>query len=94
MTEVKAVVKNFVLEKFLTGTDSGELQDDTPLFHFGILDSYNVLVLIKFLENSFQISVAAREIDARNFDSLNLIETFVKGKLLNRTGAARPKIIE
>ena len=81
MDEIRAKVREFILEEFLPGEDSAELKSDTPLMTGGILDSIATLKLVAFLEESFAIRLAAHETDVEYLDTLQAIEELVQSKL-------------
>ena len=73
-------VREFVLENFLVGDDTG-LSPDTSFLEKGIIDSTGILELVSFLEESFGIKVADEELVPENLDSLANIEAFLCRKL-------------
>lgn len=74
-------VKDYILREFLTGEDPNELMNDTPLITSGILDSIATLKLITFLEEEFDITVAAHEADSENLNTMTDICNLVRSKL-------------
>ena len=83
--EVKSATKDFVLREFLQGEDPDELQDDTPLMTGGILDSIATLKLVAFLEEQFNIRLAAHEADVDHLNTLNDIADLVRAKRGTKT---------
>jgi acyl carrier protein len=59
----------------------------TPLFRTHVLDSLNLLSLITFLEERFEIKVHATEIVFENFDTVNHLVAFLEDK---RAARAQP----
>ena len=74
------VVKSFILNEFLPGEDPSNLTPTTPLMSAGILDSLATLKLITFLEQEFNIRVAAHEADEEHFDTLEAICSLIDSK--------------
>jgi acyl carrier protein len=74
------VIRRYILEEFLPGEDPGNLTPTTPLMSTGILDSLSTLKLISFLEQEFNIKVAAHESDEENFNTLQAISNLVDSK--------------
>ena len=72
---IKAAVKQMILREFLPGEDSEELKDDTELMTSGILDSVGTLKLVTLMEEQFDISLEAHEVD---LDNLNTIADIVR----------------
>lgn len=71
--------KQFIIDNFLFG-DGSKLDNDTPLFEKGIIDSTGVLELVAFVEDNFNVTVADDELVLENFSSLNAIEKFLQSK--------------
>jgi acyl carrier protein len=67
----------FLCERFRTSI-RGELGADDPLFSSGIIDSFGVLELIAFLEDSFGISIDTTKHELTEFDTINKIVDFVR----------------
>ncbi len=78
--EVKSKTKAFILAEFLEGEDPNELQDDTPLITGGILDSIATLKLVSFIEETFNVRLAAHEADVDHLNTLNDIADLVEVK--------------
>lgn len=84
MAENNAIVsttKNFIMAEFLEGEDPDEVTEDVELITSGILDSLATIKLIKFLENTFNVSIEAHEADEENLNTLADIANLVAGKL-------------
>jgi acyl carrier protein len=75
-----AVVKDFILDKFLQGEDPHLLTPTTELVRSGILDSLATLELVGFLEERFGIELEAHELGGR-LSTLADIERLVTSKL-------------
>lgn len=78
--DIQAAVKEFILSEFLPGEDPGELTDTTPLITGGILDSIATLKVVLFIEERFNVSFDAHEVDRENFDSIANIVRIVSAK--------------
>lgn len=55
------------------GLASDELQDDTPLFTGGLLDSFSMVDLIQFLEEESGLQMSETEVNLENLDSVERI---------------------
>lgn len=80
-TDIAAQVKQYILDEFLPGEDPNELQTDTPLITTGILDSVATLKLVAFLEERFNIGLAAHEADVEYLNTIGDITKLVQSKL-------------
>ncbi len=77
-------IRNFILSCFLPGSEASELHDDDLLFESGIIDSTGAMRLLFFLEERFDIHVKDEELFPRNFESVDRILAFVKGKVVDQ----------
>lgn len=78
----RELVRDFVLKELLRGeADADELDDSTPLFSTGILDSRSVLRLVTFLEDELEITVSPTEADPQNLNTISDIVDLVREKL-------------
>lgn len=78
--DITRAVKEFMLKELLPDESSDSFDDSTPLISSGILNSLATLQLVTFLEDSFDISVKAREVGIDKMDTLTDIASFVLEK--------------
>jgi acyl carrier protein len=78
--DIKATVRTYLLNEFLSGDDPSALTDSTPLITTGILDSIAVLKLVTYLESQFKITLEAHETDAENLNTVTDISRLVMSK--------------
>jgi len=62
------------------GLEFTNLQDDTPLFSAGLLDSFSVADLLVFLEDTGNFLIEPEEIVPENLDSVGQIIAFAASK--------------
>ena len=74
------IIRNYIVENFLFGDDSG-LEDDTSFLDEGIMDSTAALELVDFIEKEFSITVDDEEVIPDNLDSINNVVNFIERKL-------------
>lgn len=74
--EIKEIVLKYVIEEYLED-DSEELSYDTPLISGGIVDSFSMVSLKRFLENKYKISIPDEKASPEAFDSVNKITDLV-----------------
>ncbi|MBI4845984.1 MAG: acyl carrier protein [Candidatus Omnitrophica bacterium] len=79
--QVKEKVKEFIVNNFLMGAESAQLNDGDSFLEQGILDSTGILELVEFIQDSFAIKVADEELVPDNLDSLNNIDVFIRKKM-------------
>jgi acyl carrier protein len=69
-------IADFIRTRFRNAVRT-ELKPDDPLFSSGIVDSFGVLELIAFLEDTFQIVIDPVQHELTEFDSINRIAGMV-----------------
>lgn len=79
--EIKAQVRQYILDNFLYSDDEGDLTDDMSLFDNGVVDSTGVLELVGFIEDTFEVAVDDTDLVPDNFDSVDRIVAFIQSKL-------------
>lgn len=71
-------VLSYLVQQFDVNRD--EVQNDTPLFTSGLLDSFSVGDLLVFLEEQGEFVIEAEDVVPENLDSLDRIVTFASRK--------------
>jgi acyl carrier protein len=83
MEGIKQVVLDYVIKEYLED-DSEPISFDTPLISGGIVDSFSMVSLKRFLENKYAIEIPDDKATPEAFDSVNkiavLVEEFVSKK--------------
>ena len=77
MDDIKNIVLDYVRKEYLED-ESEELTYDTPLISGGIVDSFSMVSLKRFLENKYKISIPDDKATPEAFDSVNKITALVK----------------
>jgi acyl carrier protein len=77
MEDLKDAVLKYVSEEYLE-EGSDPITYDTPLISGGIVDSFSMVSLKRFLENRYKISIPDGDATPEAFDSVNKIVTLVK----------------
>jgi acyl carrier protein len=77
MEEIKDVVLEYVIEEYLEDEED-ELTYDTPLISGGIVDSFSMVSLKRFLEMKYKISIPDEKASPEAFDSVNKITALVE----------------
>ena len=80
-TDIKATIRDYILNEFLPGESPDSLDDTTPLISGGILDSIGTVKLVGFLEDKFDIRIEPHEMNADFMDSVADIEALVRSRL-------------
>ncbi len=77
--DMKEIVRDYVVMEYVE--DDTEIKFDTPLISGGIVDSFSMVSLKRFLENKYNISIPDEKATPEAFDSVNKIVDLVKGFL-------------
>jgi acyl carrier protein len=78
--EIAETIHAFILREFLPGELPENLTATTPLISTGILDSIARLQLVGFLEDTFGITIAARQVSVDHFETIRAITELVRAK--------------
>lgn len=57
--------------------DVGKLTDDTPLFSSGVVDSFQLVEFIAFVEGRIGRRLGVDEVTLENFDTLGRVQRFI-----------------
>ncbi len=77
MDEMQQIVLDYVKREYLEDEDQ-EITPDTPLISGGIVDSFSMVSLKRFLENKYKISIPDEKATPEAFDTVNKICKLVK----------------
>ncbi len=69
---MKDIVLKYVIDEYLED-DSETITYDTPLISGGIVDSFSMVSLKRFLENKYNISIPDADASPEAFDTVNKI---------------------
>ena len=78
---IEASVKDVLLRTVLAGEDPKALTPATPLLSSGILDSIRTVTLIGHLEDAFDVSFEAHEMNVDHLDTIEAIARTIHAKL-------------
>jgi acyl carrier protein len=78
---MKEIIKNYIQNSGIFKVSPGfEIKDDTKLIESGILESFNIITLVLFLEENFSVKFESGDLNGSNFKDLNSIIAFVESK--------------
>lgn len=72
------IVREFISQEILHGTQATPLGDHDQLVESGIIDSLGVMSLLSFLEEKFTIQVSGEDLVPENFESVATIVDLIK----------------
>jgi acyl carrier protein len=83
MSGIKEIVLEYVTKEYLED-DSEPITYETPLISGGIVDSFSMVSLKRFLENKYNIQIPDERATPEVFDSVNQIAVLVSEFLQKR----------
>ncbi|MBI4917810.1 MAG: acyl carrier protein [Acidobacteria bacterium] len=78
MDELKKVILDYVVKEYLEEGDDRVVGADTPLITGGIVDSFSMVSLKRFLERRYEIRIPDGEATPDAFDSVDRIALLVE----------------
>ncbi|HET7038711.1 MAG TPA: acyl carrier protein [Gemmatimonadales bacterium] len=78
MDELKQVIRAYVAKEYLEEGDDRSLDDSTPLITGGIVDSFSMVSLKRFLERRYGIDIPDVEATPEAFDTVSRIAALVE----------------
>ena len=73
MAELKDTILDYVKKEYLEEDDDREISFDTPLISGGIVDSFSMVSLKRFLETKYAIQIPDAKATPEAFDSVENI---------------------
>lgn len=77
----ETMIRNHIAENILFSKNGYPYSDETSFLEDGIVDSTNVLELVMFVEETFNIKVDDQDIVPDNFDSVAKLAAYVRRKV-------------
>lgn len=78
MDEMKKIVLEYVVDEYIDEDDEDEIGFDSPLISSGIVDSFSMVSLKRFLENRYKVRLPDEEATPEAFDTVTSICALVK----------------
>jgi acyl carrier protein len=78
MDEVTKVVLDYVIREYLEEGDDRQITETTPLISGGIVDSFSMVSLKRFLEKKYAIQIPDAAATPEAFDSVRSIVALVR----------------
>ena len=78
MSDMHDVIREYVVDEYLEDDDDREIENDSPLITGGIVDSFSMVSLKRFLERKYDISIPDADASPEAFDSVNSIAALVQ----------------
>jgi acyl carrier protein len=77
MEEYKKAILEYVIKEYLEDDEDEEITYDTELISGGIVDSFSMVSLKRFLENKYEIQIPDADASPEAFDSVDKIAALV-----------------
>ena len=78
MEEYKQAILDYVIKEYLEDDEDDEITFDTELISGGIVDSFSMVSLKRFLENKYEIQIPDADASPEAFDTVNSIAALVE----------------
>lgn len=78
MDELTSVVRDYVIREYLEEGDDREVTETTPLISGGIVDSFSMVSLKRFLEKRYSIRIPDADATPDAFDTVKSIVALVR----------------
>ncbi len=78
MDEMTKVVRDYVIKEYLEEGDDREITENTRLISGGIVDSFSMVSLKRFLERKYAIHIPDAEATPEAFDTVQSIVALVQ----------------
>ncbi|MCX6558680.1 MAG: acyl carrier protein [Candidatus Aminicenantes bacterium] len=79
MSDLKNTILDYVKKEYLEEDDDREVTFNTPLISGGIVDSFSMVSLKRFLETRYKIQIPDAKATPEAFDSVDNIITLLQG---------------
>ncbi|MCK5117327.1 MAG: acyl carrier protein [Candidatus Aegiribacteria sp.] len=73
MDKMKETVLEYIVDEYLDEDDEDVVSYDSPLISSGIVDSFSMVSLKRFIENKYSIKLPDEEATPEAFDTVNSI---------------------
>lgn len=78
-TEIRTPIAKFIAEKILKQPNK-EIKPDEALISSGLIDSFSLMDLALFVEDTFGVKIEDTELNAETFDSLNQLADLISSR--------------
>ena len=80
MSNIEEKIRSFIADNILFSDNGYPYADDTSFLEEGIVDSMGIMELVRFVDESFGITVEEEELVPDNFDSVSRLAAYVRRK--------------
>lgn len=80
--EIKNQIRQYIAKNLLFSDKGFKHSDDASFLEEGIVDSLGIMELVVFIEETFGITVADKDLTPDNFDSVNKLAHYIQRHLV------------
>jgi len=78
MDEISKVVRDYIIREYVQEGDDREITETTPLISSGLVDSFSMVSLLRFLEKKYAIHIPDADATPEAFDTVERIVALVQ----------------
>ena len=78
MDDLKKTILDYVRREYIEEGDDREIRIDTPLITGGIVDSFSMVSLKRFIEKKYAVTIPDADASPAAFDSVDKIASLVE----------------
>ncbi len=78
MDDLEKIIRDYVIKEYLEEGDDREITTNTPLISGGIVDSFSMVSLKRFLEKKYSIRIPDADATPEAFDTIESIAAVVR----------------
>lgn len=78
MDEISKVVRDYIVKEYVQEGDDREITETTPLISSGLVDSFSMVSLLRFLEKKYEIDIPDAAATPEAFDTVERIVALVQ----------------
>jgi acyl carrier protein len=78
MDEISKTVRDYIIREYVQEGDEQEITETTPLISSGLVDSFSMVSLLRFLEKKYEIDIPDAAATPEAFDTVERIVALVR----------------
>jgi len=78
MDEISRAVRDYIIREYVQEGDDREITEKTPLISSGLVDSFSMVSLLRFLEKKYEIQIPDAAATPEAFDTVERIVALVR----------------
>jgi len=78
---IATAITTYIQTEFMYAIEGVDLQPDTLLVEYRIVDSIGIFRLVAFLEEEFDLEIEATDVIPEHFSTIDAMTTFVASKM-------------